>query len=152
MQENIDKKFVARSYLRLKKDGVEKFILSEYAEGDIKNNVVSVSSVAQDVVGASAIKSEVISLRNEYLNKVKGKEANYTVKHVYLNGDDIHKVTTTTHTSKAGLVISAEESALSGYTAVGSATVLDKTYNSMVTGTVLADGSLELVRYYVKNA
>lgn len=152
LQENIDKKFVARSYLRLKKDGVEKFILSEYAEGDIKNNVASVSSVAQNIVGASAVKSQVISLRNDYLNKVKGKEANYTVKHVYLNGNDIYKVITTTHTSKAGLVISAEESALFGYTAVGSTKVLNKTYNSTVTGTVLADGSLVLVRYYVNNA
>ncbi len=152
LQENIDEKFVARSYLRLKKDGVEKFILAEYTNLDVQNNVRSVASVAQSVVGASAVSKEVIALRNDYLNKVKGKEANYTVRHVYLNGDDIYKVTTTTHTAKAGLVISAEESALSGYSAVASASASGNGYVSSITGTVLADGSLELVRYYTKNA
>ncbi len=148
--DDVNKKFIAKSYLRLKKDGVEKFIFAEYAQEDIQNNVVSVSSAAQNTM-ETAVGDDVYSLRNEYLNKIKGQMVTYTVKHIYLSGNDIVATATTTHTAEAGTVISAPETARAGYTATDSATTTVGTYSSYVTGTVLADGSLVFVRYYLNN-
>lgn len=156
LQENLNKKFVAKGYVLCKQGEDEFFIFAEYADGDIKNNECSVTSVAQNFYGSA---EELKILKSEYLDKVKGQAATYTVKRVYIDGNEIVNVTTETKTSTAGKVVAADVSAQGDYSfADGVSVTLDesgdtvKKFGSCVTGTVLADGSLELICYYVKNA
>ncbi len=156
LQENLDKKFVAKGYVLCKKGEDEFFIFSDYAEGDIKNNERSVTSVAQNYLGTT---EEIKILKSEYLEKVKGQDAIYTVKRVYIDGNEIANVTTETKIATAGTVIAADITAQEDYSFVDGVNItLDengdtvKKFNSCVTGTVLADGSLGLICYYVKNA
>ena len=153
LEENLDTKFVARGYLRLKKDGVETFMMADYAQANIKQNACSITSVAYSVVGANANNAQLVDIRNNWLEDVKGTTASYTVKHVYISGSDIAEVVVQNYVGKTGEVLSANVNAKTGYVAVNSLTLQSgKSYQSSVTGTVLLDGSLELVRYYVKNA
>lgn len=154
LKENLDKKFVARSYIKCDKDGQTTFIFADYADSDIKNNERSVISVAQKLNTKNV--EELETIKKEYLEKAKGLSVNYTVKHVYVLGNEIVETTTQTKTAKAGTVISAERRSKTGYTAVEEISINvgseEKEYKSFVSGTVLADGSLEFTCYYVKNA
>lgn len=153
LPQNLDKKFVAKGYIRCKNGNDEFFIFADYADGDISNNVRSVASVAQNLKGSI---EEIKEIKTDYLEKIKGQSATYTIKRVYIEDNEITGVTTETKTSTAGKVICADISAEAGYTFKASVSLknsyVQKEFNSCITGTVLADGSLELVCYYVKNA
>ncbi len=153
-EDNLNREFIGRGYVKCVKDGKIEYIFADYTDNDIDENSRTMVTIAQKALDDSSSVNMSYNLRQQYLNKLKGTEVSYTVKHVYFsgNGNDISKITIETKTATIGSVVSLAASTTSEYTAVDSYSTKSNDYESLVTSTVLADGSLVLVQYYIANA
>ena len=97
-------------------------MMADYAQANIKQNACSITSVAYSVVGANANNAQLVDIRNNWLENVKGTSASYTVKHVYVSGSDITEVVVQNYAGKTGEVLSANVNAKTGYTAARTST------------------------------
>lgn len=152
LSANINREFVARGYLKCEKDGMSKYIFAEYANDEINNNCRSVTAVAQKAFADSSSKTDKTNIRAKYIKDVKSYTVSYKVKHIYISNNDISDIVTESFQAEAGTVVSANELTKSGYIAVKSVSTESKEYVSLVTSTIWADGSTELIRYYIKQA
>ncbi len=144
--ENIAQEFVGVGYMKYTyvEDGTTK---TEYKFVTDADNERSMAYVAQKAYADTVSEDRLDDtqkgiIKTRYLDKVANVEKSYTVENYDTKGNLINRET---ETGKLGTPAQIDEKAIDGYTFDAD------NENNVLEGTVWADGSLVLKRYYSKN-
>lgn len=154
LQENLNREFIARGYIKCVKDNQVRYIMAEYPVMDSENVSRSMSYIAQKAIEDTVDTAYINNLQSLYLNDLQNENASYTVIHIYVSATNNISVVKNTYQAEIGTVVSANAQLTyqqNTYQAVSSLSLADTKLETQASGTVYADGSLVLVRIYKAN-
>ncbi len=163
-ETNIARNFIARGVIEVEKNNVKKYLFANYSNGSSYENMVNMYDAAKQIISETSDYYLKAQLQEKYIDKVGEVVAKYTAIDVYFYKDGTtYMVTKRTNYNLVGTEVSIELDPQSSGTVLTDgvqmggkfykyfdelSSSVGVTHYSKISGTVQANGKLELIRYY----